>query len=139
MHCIATPSATCRILLRFLPLLNSDCCLLACSEFLHSKYLRWYLHSNPCFTNFDPLNSRFLLESADVRYEQFELNSGLKKFKFCVPSVFFKCSRKKFRRIVVPCSFDVQKISVASAYSARDVGLFKERWLKHNLSKPKTL
>ena len=139
MHCIATPSTTCRILLRFLPLLNSDCCLLACSEFLHSKYLRWYLHSNPCFTNFDPLNSRFLLESADVRYEQFELNSGLKKFKFCVPSVFFKCSRKKFRRIVVPCSFDVQKISVASAYSARDVELFKERWLKHNLSKPETL
>ena len=139
MHCIATSSTTCRILLRFLPLLNSDCCLLACSEFLHSKYLRWYLHSNPCFTNFDPLNSRFLLESADVRYEQFELNSGLKKFKFCVPSVFFKCSRKKFRRIVVPCSFDVQKISVASAYSARDVGLFKERWLKHNLSKPETL
>ena len=139
MHCIATPSTTCRILLRFLPLLNRDCCLLAYSEFLYSKYLHWYLHSNPCFTNFDPLNSKFLLEPADVRYEQFELNSGLKKFKFCVPSVSFKCSRKKFKRIVVPCSFDVQKISVASAYSARHVGLFKVLWLKNNLSNYETL
>ena len=76
----------------------------------------------------------------NVRYEWLQLTFGLKnKFKFYVPGFYFRYSLNKLRANCFFLNSDEEKLMVASAKSADNVGSFKALQLKHNLSTYETV
>ena len=75
-----------------------------------------------------------------MRYEWLKLTFGLEnKFKFYVRGFYFRYSLNKLRANCFFLNSDEEKLMVASAKSAHNVGSFKALQLKHNLSTYETV